>query len=107
MELLCTGQGKNSPRATTSKAFMAKHPNPYIQVFDDLAKSPNAVVTPAFSLWQEYSTEMTTAFDDIWLLRDTPEAALRKVQHRMQVKLDREIRQWDRRGKPYIPEEEG
>ncbi|HOS93358.1 MAG TPA: extracellular solute-binding protein, partial [Armatimonadota bacterium] len=105
MELLCTGQGKNSPRVRTSPKFMAEHPNPYIRVFSDLAKSPNAVTTPAFSLWQEYSTEMTTAFDDIWLLRASPAAALQKVQARMQAKLDREIRQWQRRGKSYIPDE--
>jgi len=101
MELLNMGQRKHTPLAQVSERFLEEHPNPYIGVFIDLAKSPNAQVTPPMGLWQEYQSAMTEAFDNIWLCRSTPEQALGEVQQRMQRKLDRELRRYARMGLEY------
>jgi len=105
MELLCMGQRKQTPLREVSPEFLAEHPNPYIELFIDLAKSPNAQVGPRIGLWQEYQAELGAAFDDVWLMRKSPEEALTAVQDRMQAKLDREIEQWARRGKQYVAED--
>ncbi len=101
MELLCLGQRKHTPLVEVSDAFLAQHPNPYIEVFIGLAKSRNALVPPQMGLWQEYQSTMNEAFDKIWLCRATPEEALRDVERRMQKKLDREIRRYERMGLEY------
>lgn len=92
MELLCMGQRKHTPLRQVSQQFLRNHPNPYIGVFMDLAKSRNAICTPRLSLWNEYADEMATAFDNIWLQRATPRQALDLVQQRIQKKWDRELR---------------
>ena len=101
MELVCMGQRKHSALSKVSDEFYAEHPNPYIQLFADLGWSENAFTPPATSLWKEYEAEMTAAFDDIWLMRATPEEALGRVQDRMQAKLDSETERWERRGKDF------
>ncbi|HEY3283282.1 MAG TPA: ABC transporter substrate-binding protein [Armatimonadota bacterium] len=91
MELLCLGHRKNSPLTHVSADFYRKHENPYIRVFGDLARSPNAFGTPQIGIWTEYRDELNSAFDNIWLMKKTPEQALKEVQVRMQAKLDREL----------------
>ena len=81
-ELLNMGQRKFTPLLDVSQPFLRDHPNPYIEVFIDLAKSRNAFVPPQMPLWQEYQAEMQTAFDQIWLAEKTPEDALKDVQAR-------------------------
>ncbi len=98
MELLCMGQRKHTPLRAVSGEFLAKHPNPYIEVFIDLAHSANAVSTPKMSLWIEYRDEMTAAFDEVWLCRKAPEQALGEVKQRIQRKLDRELARQRRLG---------
>jgi hypothetical protein len=83
------GQRKFTPLRRVSQEFLQQHPNPYIEVFIDLAKSPNAVTTPTLSLWQEYQRELSAAFDRMALLQASPAEALGYVQNRMQQKLDR------------------
>jgi len=98
MELLCLGQRKHTPLRKVSAQFLAQHPNPYIEVFIDLAFSPNAMTTPDLSLWSEYADELSNAFDEVWLCRQSAAEALGKVQERMQPKLDLELRRWERLG---------
>ena len=88
MELLCLGQRKNTPLAQVSEAFYDKSENPYIHLFSDLPRSPNAVAPPQMGIWPEYSAELTSAFQEMTLLKSTPKQALDKVQARMQPKLD-------------------
>lgn len=88
MELLCMGQKKESPLRKVSKEFLADHPNPYVKLFTDLAYSKNVIVPPKTGIWAEYQDEITTAFEDIYLLKKTPEQALNDVQARIQPKLD-------------------
>jgi ABC-type glycerol-3-phosphate transport system substrate-binding protein len=95
MEKLCLGQRKFSPLVRVSDGFIKHHPNPYIQVFIDLAKSPNAHSWPRLSIWNEYSDEMGVAIDRVTALEMSPERALNQVQQRLQWKLDRMLRRWD------------
>ncbi len=100
-ELLNLGQRKFTPLLDVSRPFLLEHPNPYIKVFIDLAKSPNAHIPPQMPLWQEYQNELSTAFDQIWLCERTPEQALRDVETRMQRKLDGDLRRYKRMGMEY------
>ncbi|MCW3052143.1 MAG: carbohydrate transporter substrate-binding protein family [Chthonomonadales bacterium] len=88
MELLCMGQKKHSPLSHVSPDFYAKHPNPYIKLFADMARSKNAQSPPKIAIWPEYKDELSNAFDAIALLHQTPQEALKDVQERMQPKLD-------------------
>ncbi|NDK13992.1 MAG: hypothetical protein COZ06_28530 [Armatimonadetes bacterium CG_4_10_14_3_um_filter_66_18] len=91
-ELLNMGQRKFTPLRKVSAEFLRKHPNPYIEVFIDLAKSKNAFSTPKLGMWNEYADEMNNAFDHLWLQKRAPKEALDIVQQRMQKKLDRGLR---------------
>jgi multiple sugar transport system substrate-binding protein len=100
-ELLNMGQRKFTPLLDVSPAFLQQHPNPFIRVFIDLARSPNAFIPPQMPLWQEYSNDLQAAFDQTWLCSKTPDQALRDVEARMQRKLDRDLRRYARMGIPY------
>ena len=52
-------------------------------------------------LWQEYGNEMSTAFDQVWLKTKTPQQALQDVETRMQARLDRDLKRYERAGMPY------
>jgi ABC-type glycerol-3-phosphate transport system substrate-binding protein len=82
------GQGKFTPFTEHDPEWLAQHPHPYLQVFIDLAKSKGAVAPPPLAIWDEYKSELQTAFERCWLLQVTPEEALNDVQERMQAKLD-------------------
>ncbi|MGQ9525635.1 MAG: extracellular solute-binding protein, partial [Armatimonadota bacterium] len=104
-ELLNMGQRKFTPLIHVSQKFLRAHPNPYIELFIDLARAKNTHAAPEMSLWTQYRDEMNATFDDIWLCRVTPEQALDRVQKRMQRKLDRELRRLRRLGRgPYEEE---
>ncbi|HMI85194.1 MAG TPA: extracellular solute-binding protein [Polyangiaceae bacterium] len=90
LEKLCLGQSKNSPLADVSPEFFAHHKNPYIRMFQDLAKSPKTVHFPNMSVWQQYRFEAYNAFERIWLLQATPAQALRDATERAQRAWDRE-----------------
>lgn len=88
MEMLCLLQKKHTPLTKVSDDFIRSHPNPYIQLFIDLAKSPSAVAAPEIGLWPEFAQEINAAFEAVLLLQKTPREALQDVQNRMQPKLD-------------------
>lgn len=92
MELLCMGQRKHTPLAAVSERFMRTHPNPYIKLFRDLAFSPNVSTPPKMGLWPEYQAELNNAFEEIILLKKSPQQALDIVQSRIQPKLDDYLR---------------
>jgi ABC-type glycerol-3-phosphate transport system substrate-binding protein len=97
MELLCLGQRKHTPLARVSKEFLAKHPNPYIEVFFEVAKRPRPFSVPKTPIGMEYINEMGAAFDEIWLGRRSAADALARVRRRMQGKLDRHLEALARR----------
>lgn len=95
MEKLNLGQRKFSALAQSSPDFIKNHPNPYIQVFIDLAQHGFVGTTPRMVIYNEYSDEMFFACDQMFNLLATPEEALHNVQKRIQWKFDRVMRRWD------------
>lgn len=101
METLCMLQRKQLPLAKASPEFFAKHPNPYIKLFDDLDRSPNAIPPPKIGIWPEYMSELNNAFDKIGLVSASPKDALDAVTKRMQPKLDQYLRRRAQREKVF------
>jgi len=90
-ELLAMGQKKFPPLKEISPSFVANHPNPYIDVFIDLARSPNAHYPPMIGIWNEYGDELSATFEEVWLRQISPEEGLASVRERLQKRLDREL----------------
>ncbi|MDX1933091.1 MAG: ABC transporter substrate-binding protein [Capsulimonadales bacterium] len=88
MEKLTSLHCKNSPLHRVSAGYLRNHPNPYIDVFERLAASPNAHGVPPVPIWPEVSDELTVTTQKIYLLQATPEDALADAQKRLQAKLD-------------------
>ncbi len=95
MEKLNLAQRKFSPLSDYSDDFVKNHPNPNIEAFIELAKSPNARYVPRISIFNEYSEEMVVACDQIFNMLKTPEEALEEVSKRVQWKFNRGLRRWD------------
>ena len=96
IEKLNLGQRKLSPLMETSPGFIKNHPNPKIEMFIELAKSPNAFYVPKIQIWSEMTAEMSVAYDQAFRLLRTPEEALGEVQTRLQWRMDRLMRRWDK-----------
>lgn len=88
MEKLCLSHQKNSPLSTVSDAFYQKHKNPYIRLFDRLARSKNAITTPRTGIWTQYQGEVNSTFEAVSLLQKTPRQALDELNARVQATLD-------------------
>ncbi|WP_432798452.1 ABC transporter substrate-binding protein [Poriferisphaera sp. WC338] len=95
MEKLCTGHRKFSPLADVSDEFIDQHPNPYIEVFMNLAKSENARYVPRITIWNEYKDELLTGLDRIRSMDVSTEASLQEVSSRTQWKMDRTAKRWE------------
>lgn len=98
MEMLCLGQKKASPLVKVSPEFFSKHPNPFIKMFNDLPSGKNAFAVPKLGIWPEYGNEIDAMFDDITLIKKTPQQALDDLQARMQPKLDEYLHRLKERG---------
>ena len=96
MEKLCVGQLKFSPLRECTPGFLTNHPNPYIQVFADLAKSPNATAFPRLTTWTQYSNDLVNAVTRIQSGNTSAQEALRDVNQRQQEVFDRVLTRWER-----------
>ena len=97
MELLCYGQQKNSPLREWSPAFAKFHPHPHIDLFRQLAQSPNAVHSPKISIWQEFGREQALVFERTRLLDGAPADALAFCQDRVTKSWELQNRSLKRR----------
>ena len=88
MEKLNSLHCKNSPLAKVSREFIENHPNPYIDVFERLAASPNAYPLPEVGVWPQIADELNAAIQRVYLQRATPQEALDYAQKRAQGFLD-------------------
>lgn len=100
MEIVCLGQGKNTPFKSTSTLFRQKHRHESLQVFMDLAGSRNAIIEPMMPMWNEYREACISSFEELWTKGDdpghSPREILKNLKERMQSKLDREWERIDR-----------
>jgi multiple sugar transport system substrate-binding protein len=89
MERLCTMHCKNSPLARVSESFIQHHPNPYIDVFEQLASSPNARGVPQMPIWSEVFNELQfNVAQRLTLLQTDAATALADAQRRLQASYD-------------------
>jgi multiple sugar transport system substrate-binding protein len=88
-EKLCTLHCKNCQLAHVSQSFIDNHPNPYIDVYQKLAASPNARAVPSVPIWPEVFKELTDTAQSIALNGADPATALALAQQRMQERYDR------------------
>lgn len=86
MEKLCSAHCKNSPLARVSEAFLRRHPNPYIDVYERLAASPNARSVPQCPILQEMNDELEALSQRVTLLETDAATALREAQARLEAK---------------------
>lgn len=83
MERLCSAHGKNSPLAKVSENFLRNHPNKYIRLFDQLARSPLAFHTPKTGVFPQLSAEISNAYQEVSTGQKTPKQALSDAQKRI------------------------
>jgi spermidine/putrescine-binding protein len=89
MEKLCRWVCKNSPLKKTSADWVYSHRNPYVDVFDRLAASPNAKPADQTPIYMEASTDITAAAEQVYLLKRSPRDALAAAQQRLDARLRR------------------
>jgi ABC-type glycerol-3-phosphate transport system substrate-binding protein len=89
MEKLCRLAYKPSPLKHTTDGWVYTHPNPYIDVFDRLAASPNARSIDQTPIYLEASQQIDIAAQQIYLLQKTPVQALSEAQSRIEARLNR------------------
>jgi ABC-type glycerol-3-phosphate transport system substrate-binding protein len=80
---------KNSPLSVVSADFVKNHPNPYIDIFQDLSASPHAYGTPRVAIWLEVAKELTDAAQAVGIDEADPKQVLAAAQARLQEKYDR------------------
>lgn len=97
MERLCLAQCKNSPLAVMSEQFRTRHTNPYLDVFDGMADSPNARHPPHCPVWAELGRELEIVAESVSLGTSTARAALEAAQHRMDGVWARYLEQQSKR----------
>lgn len=89
MEKLGKLSGKHSVLKKSSEDWVYTHRNPYVDVFDRLAASPNAVAIDQTPIYTEGMTELDLAAQHIYLLQKTPTEALTEAQQRLDARLAR------------------
>lgn len=88
MEKLCKLQCKNTPLAATSEAFLRDHPNPYVDVFEALGRSPNGRAIAQIPIMPEVLAELNNLAQAVSLLEIEPEVGLAQIQERLQAHYD-------------------
>jgi multiple sugar transport system substrate-binding protein len=88
-EKLNTLHCKNSQLRDVSAEFIDHHPNPYIEVFEQMARSPNARCVPQSPIWAEIYQELTNVGQAVSLEPISAEEALHGAQERMMERYER------------------
>lgn len=83
MEGLCIAHTKNSPLNKVSEEFFRKHKNPYIRLFDQLARSPGAIQPPQIGVYTQMGGEIGNAFQEVNTGQKGPKEALDDAQARV------------------------
>jgi ABC-type glycerol-3-phosphate transport system substrate-binding protein len=92
MEELCQAHGKVSPYRLPGSEFFARHPNPHIHVFDEMATSPEVFGYPSMPTWAEAWTEMLYLLETVMREAREPAEAIRMTQ----TKVDSVVADYER-----------
>ena len=88
MEKLCGMSGKNSPLKRTSEEYVYSNPNPYIDIYDRLAASPNARANDQTPIYNEALLLIEVAAQRTYLMQMTPIEALTEAQREINKRLE-------------------
>jgi ABC-type glycerol-3-phosphate transport system substrate-binding protein len=80
-----------SPLAQESEEYLRDHPNPYVDVYEALAASPNARPVPPLINWPQISDELTQVSERSYLLQGTTAQILETAQERGQRELNKAL----------------
>jgi ABC-type glycerol-3-phosphate transport system substrate-binding protein len=80
-----------SPLAAESPAYLQNHPNPYVDVFETLAASPNARGLPRLINWPQIGDEIKQVGERSYLLQGTTAQILSDAQGRCQQLLNKAL----------------
>ena len=87
MEKLCRLTCKNSPLRHQSDDWVYTHPNPYVDVFDRLAASPNAHSPDQTPIYNEALNRIDVAAQQTYLLQKSAADALTEAQVEIDARL--------------------
>ena len=80
-----------SPLKDESADYIRNHPNPYVDVYEKLAASPNARGLPRLVNWPQISDELTQAAERSYLLQGSTADILNEIQVRSQKELNKAL----------------
>jgi ABC-type glycerol-3-phosphate transport system substrate-binding protein len=80
-----------SPLANESEQYLRNHPNPYVDVYEALASSPNALPLPPLSNWPQIGDELGQVAERSYLLQGTTAQILATAQERAQRELNKAL----------------
>ena len=67
LEYLSDKQAKPSPLMKTSRAFIRNNPNPFIRVFDQIARNPHVQSLPPSAIWPRVNGQLNVMANRIWM----------------------------------------
>jgi ABC-type glycerol-3-phosphate transport system substrate-binding protein len=80
-----------SPLAKESADYLLNHPNPYVDVYEELAASPNARPLPNMINWPQVEDELTQVAERSYMVESTTDKILANAQYRVQKELNRAL----------------
>jgi ABC-type glycerol-3-phosphate transport system substrate-binding protein len=80
-----------SPLAVESPEYLRDHPNPYVDVYEELAASPNARPQPKLVNWPQIFDELTQVSERESLLQGNTQEILTEAQTRCQTELNKAL----------------
>jgi ABC-type glycerol-3-phosphate transport system substrate-binding protein len=105
MEALCSAHCKVSPFRDPGPDFFATHPNPHIQVFDEMARSRHAFGYPSMPMFAQASSEMLFLLESVLRGVRNPDEALRMTRQKIDSIVDDYQRMAAKRRQARGPEE--
>ncbi|MGE9296414.1 MAG: ABC transporter substrate-binding protein [Puniceicoccales bacterium] len=94
LERLNLAQQKFSPLKEVSEDFYDRHPNPHIHTYRELAENSHARMRPQMVTFNEFSSDMVNAIDEIMRDEKTAEQAAEEIQNRQQDLFSRKYESW-------------
>ncbi len=92
MEALCSAHCKTSPFRTPLPSFYRDHPNPFIRVFDEMARSGRPFSYPQTPTFTQVSAETLYLLENILRGVEEPDRAIAAAQR----KIDSIVAEYDR-----------
>jgi len=91
IEKLSSDHCNLSPLSVESPEYFQNHPNPYVDVFEALAASPNARGLPRLIDWPQIADELGQVGERSYLLEGTTAQILSDAQRRCQQELNKAL----------------